>query len=56
MFVESVERDGKVFEVRRGSDGSGNPVFVVQQSKDGRCVAQDNFDNVEEAKNWARWA
>ena len=50
-------KDGKVFEIKEGQNGSGKNVFVVQVSVENRgCIGQDVFDNRAEAENWVRWA
>ena len=56
MLVKEFERDGKTFEVRSGTAGDGQPIFVVQTIREGRCLAIDRFEKLDEAERWAEFA
>jgi hypothetical protein len=46
----------KTREICEGINGSGQRVYLVFTTQDGRVVGLESFETREEAESWVRWA
>ena len=60
MLIYETTKKGTNIQLRQGQNGSGNAVFSVQTNRTGSkgqdIVWGENFNDINEAKNWIKWS